>query len=133
MTDVKRRPGGEGHDQGGEVEPGRFESEHTPGRLDDVELLAEAHRLVSLVLTGVRRRHGRIPGVGTARWWAAGDDVKVATLLILSEAWLIHDPDRAVRERLREMSYDLSAGHDWTEQSRRPSHAELKRRRGEAA
>lgn len=95
------------------------------------ELRAEAYRLVDLVVTAVRQRHRKVPGVGTPAWWRAPDEAKVAALLVLSEAWLIHDPDRAAVERLKAMSVDLSAAHDWTAASRRPSNAELTRRRGE--
>jgi hypothetical protein len=46
---------------------------------------------------------------------------------------LIHDPERALIERLRAMSHDLSSAYDWSAASRRPSYAELQRRRGTAA
>jgi hypothetical protein len=112
---------------------GRTEAVGTVIDLDDAELHAEVGRVVGLVVTAVRKRHGRIPGVGTPSWWAADDAAKVAGLLVLAEAWVIRpDPDRAAVERLKAMAVDLSEAHDWSAASRRPSHAELKRRRDAA-
>lgn len=81
--------------------------------------------------TAVLRGHRRIPGVGTPSWWAADDAAKVAGLLVLVEAWVVRDPEQAVRQRLREMSYDLSAALDWSAESRRPSPGTLAARRAE--
>ena len=116
------------------LSPGRRQAaEHhddtAPGRLDEPELLAEVHRLVTPVLAAVRRRHGLIPGVGTPRWWGAPDDGKLAGLLVLAEAWCFYDPERVLRQRLREMSWDLSAGLDWAAASRRPTPDTLRSRR----
>ena len=96
-----------------------------PRRLDDPELLAEVGRVVAPAIAAARREHGRLAGVATAEWWAASDDVKLAGVLVLGMAWCVHDPERAVRQRLREMSYNLSEAHDWVAASRRPSHATL--------
>ncbi len=98
---------------------------------DDAELHAEVHRLVHPRMLVARELCGRVPGTGTSAWWAAPDDAKIAGLLVLAEAWVIHDPERAVRQRLREMSYDLSQATDWTSAAQRPSHVELERRRAE--
>jgi len=97
--------------------------------LDDPELLAEVGRVVAPAVAAARRENGRLAGVGTEQWWAASDDVKLAGILVLGIAWCVHDPERAVRRRIREMSVDLSGGHDWAAASRRPSHAELTKRR----
>ena len=97
---------------------------------DDAELLAEVHRLVDIVVTAVIHQHRGIPGVGSPAWWAAPDGVRRAALLILGEAWLLHDPERAVRQRIREMSWDLAASADWAAVARRHvSHGDLERRR----
>lgn len=108
------------------------------------ELRAEAHRLVA-VAAGSRRAKrtvawvaGRavverpkpdpsLPSVGSSQWWAAPDRIRIASLLVLAEAWLLADPDHTVRERLRSVSLDLSAGMH--EVSLGPSHGELMRRR----
>jgi len=52
-------------------------------------------------------------------------------VLVLALAWCLHDPERAVRQRLREMSYDLAAGHDWAAASRRPTAVTLRSRRAQ--
>lgn len=100
-------------------------------RTDDADLRAEAYRLVQPVLTSVRARHGHVPGAGSTAWWAAPDDAKLAGLLILAEAYLVLDDalERTVAERLKAATADIAAAHDWTAASRRPSHAELVRRR----
>jgi hypothetical protein len=100
------------------------------------ELRAEVHRLVGQVVTIARAEHGQtrpLPGVGTLAWWTAPPMARVAAILILGEAYLVADPERAAVQMLREISYDLSAAHDWSAASRRPSHAELTRRRDEVA
>jgi len=96
---------------------------------DDVELHAEVYRLVDMVVTAVRADHRTVPGVDTSAWWNAPAVAKIAGVLVLGEAWCLHDPERAVRQRLQEMSYDLSAGHDWAAASRRPTLATLDDRR----
>ena len=84
-------------------------------------------RVVDPVVAAARRRShgGRLAGVGTGAWWAAPTDLKLAGVLVLGLAWCAHDPERAVRQRLRELSWDLSSAHDWTAESRRPSHTSL--------
>lgn len=119
--------------------------DHSPTR---VELLAEVRRLLYVALgvppvqtlvswVGGRavvtrdRPEPSLPLVGSPEWWAAGEPLKIASLLVLAEGYLIADPERQVRERLRHMSWDLSGAHDWARQAERPSFAELKRRRAE--
>lgn len=108
-----------------------------PDRTDDGPrtgpgLHAEVYRLVHPVVTAVRAHHGRVPAVGSAAWWGAPDDARVAGLLVLTEHHLVSDPNRLARERLKATALDLSAAHDWRGAARRPSHAELTRRRGAA-
>ena len=95
-TTEERRPG---VNQGGDEDRGRSVADDTgPGRLDDPDLLAEVFRLVNPVVEAVRTaRGGRLAGVGTRQWWDASDDVKIAGLLVLSEAWCVYDPERVVR------------------------------------
>ncbi len=124
MTDIKQRPGEGDRGAGADLGGSRTETSG-PGRLDDPELLAEVGRVVAPAIAAARREHGRLAGVATAEWWAAPDDVKLAGVLVLGMAWCVHDPERAVRQRLRQMSYDLSGGLDWAAASRRPSHTTL--------
>jgi len=126
-TTNERRPG---VNQGGEEDRGRSDADGTgPGRLDDPELLAEVGRVVAPAIAATRREHGQLAGVGTEQWWAASDDVKLSGVLILGMAWCVHDPEIAVRQRLRAMCGDLSEAHDWAAASRRPSHTSLDDRR----
>jgi hypothetical protein len=94
-----------------------------------IELLAEVHRLVHPVVRAVRAERGPIPGVGASAWWSSSPDARLAGLLVLAEAYLINDPERMAREKLKAMSVDLSGSRSWTAAARLPSHAELQRRR----
>ena len=124
MTYVEQRPDGEC--RGAVTDRGRSNAETSgPRRLDDPELLAEVGRVVAPAIAATRREHGQLAGVGTEQWWAASDDVKLAGVLILGMAWCVHDPESAVRQRLRAMCGDLSEAHDWAAASRRPSHTSL--------
>jgi len=124
MTTRQRSPGA--RHQGCEEDRGRSAADDTgPGRLDDPELLAEVGRVVAPAIAAARREHGQLAGVGTEQWWAASDGVKLAGVLVLGMAWCVHDPESAVRQRLRAMCGDLSEAHDWAAASRRPSHTSL--------
>jgi len=96
---------------------------------DDPELHAEVYRLVDKVVTAVIRGHRKVPGVDTSAWWNAPDIAKIAGLLILSEAWVICDPERMVAERFKAASVAISEGDQggW----RRPSRSELAARRAQ--
>lgn len=89
----------------------------------DVELLAEVRRLVDVAagVPPVQIRTGwgegravvnrdrpalSLPVVGSPRWWAAPDPVRVAALLVLAESYLVVDPERQVRALLRSVSWD---------------------------
>lgn len=88
---------------------------------------------------------GPLPELGTPEWVAADAAAKSAAAYVAvlhyldaaAMASLVGARDRRVaredhREFLiaqREASYAISAAVDWTAQSRRPSHAELERRR----
>jgi len=123
VTCNEQRPHREGEGAG---EPGRSSAEGTaPGRLDEPELLAEAGRLLAPIFSAARHERGRIVGVGEAEWWRASDAVKRGGLATLALAWMVHDPEQAVRERIKAMAVDLSQAHDWSAESRRPSHTTL--------
>ena len=129
MTTTDERSPGARH-QGCEEDRGRSAADDTgPGRLDDPDLLAEVGRVVAPAIAAARQEHGRLAGVATTEWWAASDDVKLAGVLVLGMARLVHDPESAVRQRLRQMSWDMSAGLDWAAASRRPSPDTLRSRR----
>ena len=96
---------------------------------DDVELLAEVHRLVDLVVSAVRRRHRRIPALGSSKWWKASDEAKVAALLVRAEADVLRSPEQIADDRLKALACDLSEAADWSELAGHPSHAELQRLR----
>ena len=97
----------------------------------EVELLTEVHRLVEEVVQLARAECGPIPGVRSPAWWTAPLAARIAAILILGEAYLVFDPERAVEDRLKAMSVDLSQAHDWTAAAWRPSHSGLSRRREE--
>lgn len=95
------------------------------------ELHAEVHRLVHQVVRLARAEHGPIPGVGTPDWWTAPTSARLAAILILGQAWLAHDPQRAIDDRFKALSGDISAKWSaaWSAACHGPSHAELVRRR----
>jgi hypothetical protein len=96
---------------------------------DDIDVHAAVYAVADPIVRAARS-HGPLPRPGTQQWDDAPVLARVAALLVLAEDHVVHDPERAVRRRLREMSGDLSAGYDWRAASRRPSYAELARRRG---
>lgn len=94
---------------------------------DELALLAEVHRLVHRTAGSrpVARRprwvDGRVvfdrdgeepqlPRVGSTEWWAAEERVRVASLLVLAASWLLADPDRQVRARLKAAAVGVSEG-----------------------
>ena len=96
---------------------------------DDEELRAAVRTVVAPVIRRAHQLHGAIPGVKTEAWWSTPWLARLAAVLVLGEAYLIADPERAVVERLKAMAVDLSAAADWSAASRRPSYAELQRLR----
>jgi hypothetical protein len=98
---------------------------------DEIDVHAAVYAVADPIVRAARS-HGPLPALGTEQWEQAPVLARVAALLVLAEGHVVHDPERAVRQRLRAMSGDLSAGHDWRAASRRPSQAELARRRGDS-
>lgn len=99
-----------------------------------------AGELRRVLLTG----RGLPPAYGSRQWAAlpADDPQRWAAVLLAAECWRRYwTPDmralradaaeRALRARLRQMSWDLAAGLDWRRQARAPSYAELQRRRAQ--
>lgn len=96
------------------------------------------------------RRLGDVPRFGTEQWWALDprDDrdrtLQLASLVIAAECWRQHTSTTQIawdvltdlaagRRDLRQTSHDVAAADDWAAIAARPTHAELRRRRGEAA
>jgi len=85
------------------------------------------------------RSAGPLPELGSAEWVAATDPVRLASafaaLLAHMDAAaftslvLARDRRDAPGNALRQASHAISAAVDWTAASRRPSYAELERRR----
>jgi hypothetical protein len=82
---------------------------------DDVELLAEVHRIVS----EVRELAGSLPRVGSPQWWAAKPIARIAGLLVLAEARLVDDPHQLVAEQLKAVSVAISGALDWRDLANR--------------
>lgn len=93
-------------------------------------------------LAAARTTGQRPPAYGSPAWAALPDEHpgKQAAVLHAAECWRRYwQPDitalradaaeRDLRARLREMSWDLSAGRDWRRAATAPSYAELERRR----
>lgn len=99
-------------------------------RLDyeDVEFLAEVHRLVgkSIALAG-----GSVPAAGSPQWWSAAPVARLAGLLVLAERYLLEDPHAIAAELLKDASVAVSSDGRWSAAAALPSHHELVRRRAE--
>jgi hypothetical protein len=85
------------------------------------------------------RAAGPLPELGSAEWTAASDTVKLASAFAALLAYmdaatfatLVQARDRrdAPGHALRQASHAISSAVDWTAASKRPTHAELVRRR----
>lgn len=85
------------------------------------------------------RAAGPLPRPGSAEWLAASEVVRTASVfaellehrqaraMMCLAAW--DRRERAAGDALRQASHAVSGADDWTAVSRRPSHAELVRRR----
>ncbi|MBV9652147.1 MAG: hypothetical protein JO296_18685, partial [Pseudonocardiales bacterium] len=93
-------------------------------------LFAEVARITERAIRAALAQHERLPAIDTPAWWEAPDPLRIPGLLIHAMAWLAHDCDREIDRRFKAMSCDLSAAHNWTKASQRPSFTELQRRRG---
>jgi hypothetical protein len=96
---------------------------------EDVELLAEVHRITSKV---IKLAGGSVPALGSPDWRSAPDAGKVASLLVLAEARLSDDPRQVASEQLRAVSVAISGGMNWRAFAQHHvPHTELQRRRAE--
>lgn len=134
MSPPTRRSGGP--PQHGHPAPERSSRHHSAEDDYDgsasLEVLVAAHTAADRLVRAAHVLHrGPFPAVQSPEWLDACWVVQAATLCVLGEAWLCSNPERALAERFREMSHDLSGALDWTAVSRRPSFAELRRRRAE--
>lgn len=85
------------------------------------------------------RSAGPLPELGSAEWTAASDTVKRASAFAallgyldaatFTSLVLARDRRDAPGHALRQASHAVAAAENWTAASRRPSHAELVRRR----
>ena len=85
------------------------------------------------------RETGPLPELGSPQWSAASDTVRLASAFAALGAYLdaatfttlvlARDRREAPGNALRQASHAISAAVDWTAASRRPSYAELERRR----
>lgn len=100
------------------------------------------HEVVIAYLLPVINAAGRVPELGSPEWCEADEDARHAAVFVFAKRYLDHIGIRAWanvqkareadEERLtarREASHAVSGALDWTAQSRRPSYAELTRRR----
>jgi len=94
---------------------------------EELRLLAEVYRLVdkAVALAG-----GSVPPVGSPAWWAAKPQARIASLLVLAEAYLVTEPHLIAR-MIKDASVAISSSENWSAVGSLPSHAELVRRRAE--
>lgn len=100
------------------------------------------HERVSAYLLPVINAAGRVPEMGSPEWCQASESARHAAVFVYAKRYLDHvgirawanvdkarvaEEDRFTRQRMA--SYAVSEGLNWSAQSRRPSYAELVRRR----
>ncbi|HET9256859.1 MAG TPA: DUF3631 domain-containing protein [Pseudonocardiaceae bacterium] len=96
---------------------------------DDVELLAEVHRITDRMID---LAGGSIPRLGSAAWWSAPPLARLAGLLALAEARMVEDPAVFAADQVKAVSVAISSGADWSAIAcRHVPHTELARRRAE--
>ena len=127
MSHTERRPGAV--HQGGDRDRRGPSIQDSP--LDDVDVRAEVWRVLAPIFAAARKGRNRILGVGTVEWWEASDPEKLGGVANLALAYLIQDPLRAEAQRLKAAAVAISEAANWTDASRRPSHATLAARRAE--
>ena len=125
--------------------------DYTAAHADDVDLYSPVSRLIFArhhlgPLVTKARADGPIPELGTPAWVASEaptrsaaafvavlcylDAAAMASLVGARDRRVAHEDHREFLTAQREASHAISEVVDWTAQSRRPSHAELVRRRG---
>jgi hypothetical protein len=100
------------------------------------ELLAAVRELVDPIVTAARQQHGgRLPSMKTTEWLDANPFVKLATLLVLGESYVVCDPHQTVREQLKGASLDVHGGDTelWRALALRQPRAEILARRAAPA
>jgi hypothetical protein len=83
------------------------------------ELHTEVRRLVDAAVRLARLRHRALPAVGSAAWWSAPDDVRLATILVLGESYVIRGPAEAAAAQLKAVSNAISGALDWSANAHR--------------
>jgi hypothetical protein len=78
--------------------------------LAENELLAAVHALVNPLVEAARRAYGPLPSLKTSEFLQADENVRVATLLVVAEAYLLADPHQVIRAALRSAAEDVHGG-----------------------
>jgi hypothetical protein len=78
------------------------------------ELHEEVRRLVEPIVRSARLRHRSLPSVGSAAWWSSPDDVRLATILLLGESYIMYSPADAAAAQLKAVSVAISGALDWS-------------------
>jgi hypothetical protein len=94
---------------------------------DDLAVLAEVDRFVKKVFEVAGPD---VPKLSDPAWLTAPPAAKIASLLVLAEAYLVTDPHLIAAEMIKDVSVAISSSRTWSAASL-PSHAELVRRRAE--
>ena len=78
--------------------------------LAEGELLAAVHALVDPIVAATQRECGPLPSMKSDEFLLASRRVRVATLLVVAEAYLVEDPHQVIRAALRSASGDVHGG-----------------------
>jgi hypothetical protein len=78
--------------------------------LAEGELLAAVHALVDPIVAAARHDYGPLPSMKTTEFLRADKRVRVATLLVVAEAYLASDPHQVIRAALRSAADDVHGG-----------------------
>lgn len=96
---------------------------------DDLLVLAEVRRVVA---KAVELAGGSgTPALSDSAWRTAPPAAKIASLLVLAEAYLVTDPHLIAAQMIKDASVAISSSGNWSVAASLPSHAELVRRRAE--
>lgn len=94
----------------------------------DLEVLAEVDRFVKKVLAVAGPD---VPALSDPAWRTAPPAAKIASLLVLGEAYLVTDPHLIAAQMIKDASVAISSSGNWSVAASLPSHAELVRRRAQ--
>ena len=83
------------------------------------EIRAEISRLINSTVRTAQLRHRYLPSVGSAAWWSAPDEVRLATIMVLGGAYVVFSPTDATFASVRDVSLAISTGTDWSADAHR--------------